>query len=224
MRQLALQFPVLERDLATTHVDVACQEAARRALAAWREWPGGLLALTGPQGAGKSHVAALWARAAGARLAGNGAEDASCGGASMLEDVDRGEVSERRLLTLVDGARDGEGPLLLTARRPPAEWPVSLPDLLSRLGLIPAVRIEDPSDEDLGAVFVKHLGDRGAEASPALVDYVIRRIERSFAAAGETAAALDRAALERKQRITRKLAADVLGEAVAGGVEEPDER
>jgi chromosomal replication initiation ATPase DnaA len=64
-------------------------------------------------------------------------------------------------------------------------------------------------------VFVKHLGDRGVQADARLIEFVLRRMERSFAAAGALAAALDRAALERKQRITRKLAAEVWGD-VAG--------
>jgi chromosomal replication initiation ATPase DnaA len=67
------------------------------------------------------------------------------------------------------------------------------------------------------------VADRGAEASQALVDYVVRRIERSFEAAQVAAEELDRAALERKQRITRKLAAQVLGEP-QGGSGVADER
>jgi chromosomal replication initiation ATPase DnaA len=219
VRQLALAFPIFDRDLAAVHVDVACQAAARRALAAWQSWPGGLLALIGPEGAGKSHLGALWVREAGAGPVGE-----ALAGPSLLENADRGVTDDRRLFALIEEARLGRGPLLLTARATPAGWPVALPDVASRLALIPTAQIVDPTDEDLGAVFVKHLGDRGAEATPALVEYLLRRIERSFAAAERAAAALDRAALERKQRITRKLAADVLGEAVAGGVREVDER
>jgi chromosomal replication initiation ATPase DnaA len=223
VRQLALQFPALERNVATVHVEAECQAGARRALAAWREWPGGLMALIGPEGAGKSHLAALWALETGARPA-TASEAEPQGGPRLLEDADEVGIGERGLLSLIESARLGEGALLLTARTPPAAWPVTLPDLASRLPLIPTAQIADPTDADLGSVFVKHLGDRGAEASEALVGYVIRRIERSFAAAGAIAAVLDQAALERKQRITRKLAADVLGEAFAGSVEEPDER
>lgn len=235
MRQLALDFPTLVRDLEATNVEARCQKAAREALGAWRAWPGGLLLLVGPEGAGKSHLAALWARETGASmLAPDDGEPPQ--GPLAIDDVDR-IVPERRLLALIDAVREGRcGPLLATARSVPGEgeaangaaseaasgalWTPGLPDLASRLALMPTVRIEDPSDEDLAAVFAKHLGDRGAEAPQTLVDYVVRRIERSFAAARKAAQILDRAALERKQRISRKLAADVLG---GGGLEAPDE-
>lgn len=220
MRQLALDFPTLARDPAETHVEASCQQAARAALGAWREWPGGLLALVGPEGAGKSHLATLWAREAGARTVDPDGRDLPSG-ALLVEDADRG-FPERRLLALIDAVREGRsGPLLVTARSTPGDWwGAGLPDLASRLALLPVVRIEDPPDEDLAAVFAKHLGDRGAEAPQTLVEYVVRRIERSFASARKAAQILDRAALERKQRISRKLAADVLGE---GGFEAPEE-
>ncbi len=219
MRQLALDFPALDRDPAATHVEASCQMAAQSALDAWREWPGGLLTLVGPEGAGKSHLAALWARSTGARRLEPQGEELPAGPA-FIEDADR-TVPDRRLLALIDAVRDGRGgPLLVTARSAPGDlWTVDLPDLASRLALAPTVRIADPTDEDLAAVFAKHLGDRGAEAPQTLVDYVVRRIERSFAAAQRAAQVLDRIALERKQRISRKLAAEVLG---GGGPEDAE--
>jgi chromosomal replication initiation ATPase DnaA len=216
VQQLALDFPALARDPAAVHVETSCQSAARAALAAWREWPGGLLLLVGPEGGGKSHLAALWAREVGAVIV-DGAQGDPPAGPFVLEDAERA-VSERRLLAVIDAVRDGRsGPVLVTSRSAPGDgWTAALPDLGSRLALMPAVRIEDPTDEDLAAVFAKHLGDRGAEAPQTLVDYVVRRIERSFAAARKAAQILDRAALERKQRISRKLAAEVLGTDVLG--------
>lgn len=222
MRQLALDLPALARDPVLTHVETGCQATARRALAAWREWPGGLLALAGPQGAGKSHLAALWRLQTGECVQIVEADLAPAPGPAVLEDADRAGLDERRLLALIDAARAGAaGPILFTARTPPAQWAVALPDLRSRLAGVAAVEIGDPTDADLAAVFAKHLGDRGAEAAPSLLDYVVRRIERTFAAAEALARALDRASLERKQRISRKLAADVLGDVE--GAEEADD-
>jgi chromosomal replication initiation ATPase DnaA len=211
MRQLALDFPALDRDPAATHVDASCQRAALSALGEWRSWPGGMLALVGPEGAGKSHLAALWSGMTGARPLPPHVLSRAGQGAHVVEDADRGEIPERELLALIDEVRAGAaGPVLFTARSAPRAWPVALPDLVSRLALMPVATIGDPTDEDLGAVFAKHLGDRGVEATSALVDYVIRRVERSFAAAQEVAAALDRMALERKQAVSRALAREVV--------------
>jgi chromosomal replication initiation ATPase DnaA len=170
-----------------------------------------MLALVGPLGSGKSHLATLWVRSAGGRVL-DPASNETPEGPALLEDADQDDVPERRLLALIEAVREGRsGPLLITARSAPPEWRVELADLASRLALTPSVAIEDPTDKDLAAVFAKHLGDRGVEAPSTLVDYVVRRIERSFAAAQNASQVLDKIALERKQRITRKLAAEVLG-------------
>ncbi len=212
MRQLALDLPALAREPALTHVDASCQRAAYAALCGWREWPGGMLALVGPEGAGKSHLAALWMGMSGARRLRENEAGIEEEGPCVVEDADRHALPERLLLRLIDAARGGAaGPVLFTARRPPRAWPARLPDLASRLALMPVASIGDPTDSDLGAVFAKHLGDRGAEATTPLVEYVVRRIERSLAAAHALAVSLDRSALERKQRITRRLARDLLG-------------
>jgi len=229
-RQLALDFPALARDPELTYVEAPSQAAARAALARWRDWPVGALAIVGPTGSGKSHLAALWARAAGATIVpGAQIEAAPAAGPIVVEDADqalaRGQISDLALMAVLERARAGvAGPVLFTARVAPAgpaasaapgAWAATLPDVVSRLALVSVITIDDPGDEDLRLLLVKHLGDRGAPATPSLIEYLLRRIERSFAAAEDVIAQLDRAALERKQRITRNLAREVLGGADA---------
>jgi len=216
-RQLALDFPALARDPALTYVEAPSQAAARTALARWRDWPAGALALVGPTGSGKSHLAALWARAAEATVVlGSQIEAAPDTGAIVVEDADQalacGDLSDRALMAVLERARAGAaGPVLFTARTAPVAWGADLPDVVSRLALVSVISIDDPEDEDLRSLLVKHLGDRGVPAEPSLIEYLLRRIERSFVAAEDVIAQLDRAALERKQRITRHLAREVLG-------------
>jgi chromosomal replication initiation ATPase DnaA len=209
--------------------------ANRLALAqvdSWPAWPGGRLAVTGPQGAGKTHLAHVWAQRSGARILpatalpgldiGSVPEDA----ALAVEDVDRlGRLRRRRaaaeeaLFRLCNRLAAG-GSLMVSGRRAPARWSIRLPDLASRLRAAAVARLEPPDDALLAAVLVKLFADRQLEVGPGLIRYLLGRMDRSFAAAEALVAALDRAGLARHRPITARLAAEVLasdaGEAMPG--------
>jgi chromosomal replication initiation ATPase DnaA len=98
------------------------------------------------------------------------------------------------------------------------QLPIRTPDLKSRLRLAPSVSLEPPDDALLKAVLVKLFVDRQLVVDTSVVDFLTLRIERSLAAAAEVVAELDREALSRGRRITRPMAADLLGRAA--GTEE----
>ena len=75
----------------------------------------------------------------------------------------------------------------ISARRPPARWPIALPDLASRLRAAPAAAIGPPDDALLAAVLVKHFADRQVRVAPGVIGFAVRRMERSFAAAAALA-------------------------------------
>ena len=100
--------------------------------------------------------------------------------------------------------------LLLTARRFPSAWGVVLPDLASRLKAAATIEIHEPDDLLLTGVIAKLFADRQVEVEPHVVQFLVRRIERSLATAIRVVDRLDRAALEQKTRITRSLASEVV--------------
>jgi chromosomal replication initiation ATPase DnaA len=226
-RQLALDLPARPA-LGRTAFFVA--EPNRLALAqidAWPAWPGGRLALTGPEGSGKTHLAHVWAARAGARvLAADAAADlelATLAGdaAIAVEDVDRSagdRAVEVALFHLCNHLAAGRGSLLVSGRDAPARWPLTLPDLASRLGAAGVARLDPPDDALLAAVLVKLFADRQLAVAPGLIRYLVSRMERSFAAAETLVATLDRAGLAGRRPVTARLAAEVLfGE----GADEP---
>jgi chromosomal replication initiation ATPase DnaA len=150
--------------------------------------------LTGPEGAGKSHLARLFAAATGGRV---------------CDDLDTAPRDEEALFHAWNAARP-DAPLLLVARKPPRDWPVALPDLASRLAATPTVSIAPPDDALLGAVILKRFRDRGVSVGADVVAYLVSRIERSFAAAAQTVEALDAAALAERRPVTVPLARSVL--------------
>jgi chromosomal replication initiation ATPase DnaA len=193
-------------------------EAALRLIERWPDWPARAVALIGPAGSGKSHLASIWAADAGARIAsGRSISEAAVPaslvtGAVAIEDVGPGRFDERALFHLLNLAREEGSFVLMTTQAPPSGWEVSLKDLASRLREMPAVTLSAPDDDLLRAILVKLFADRQLAVDETLIAYVMTRIERSFAAARTVVATLDREGLRRKRPVTRALAAELLGE------------
>ena len=181
----------------------------------WPDWPARIMALVGPQGSGKSHLAAIWAEAAGARvlaaklLSETDLPAAFATGALVVEDLEPAGLDERALFHLLNIAREQEAFVLLTARTAPAGFGVSIRDLASRLRAIPAVALAPPDDTLLRALIVKLAADRQLSVDEALVNYLANRIERSFAAAHAAVVRLDDEAMRQHRPVTRALAAEL---------------
>jgi chromosomal replication initiation ATPase DnaA len=217
-RQLALALPHAESFAREDFLTGASNEAALAMIERWPDWPDRVLALVGPEGAGKSHLAAIWAEIAGARRVSAralGETDllaALATGALVIEDASAA-LDERALFHVLNLIREEEGFLLITAQAAPARWGVALPDLASRLRAVPTVALSAPDDALLRAVLVKLFADRQLGVDTALVSYLTTRIERSFAAARAAVEALDREALRMQRPVTRALAAELLRQA-----------
>ncbi|NUB43954.1 chromosomal replication initiator DnaA [Fertoebacter nigrum] len=185
----------------------------------WRDWPQGKLLLLGPRGAGKTHLAHIWAAAAGARLV--PATALACAdlprlaasGAVVVEDaalLAGDPAGEEALFHLHNLLVAGRGALLITADRPPRDWGLALPDLASRMQGTALAHLAPPDDALLSAVLVKLFADRQINVPPSLIPYLVARMDRSFAAANALVAALDARALALGRSITRNLAAELL--------------
>lgn len=180
------------------------------------EWPGGKLAVIGPEGCGKSHLARLWQACTGAMiLAAHDLDPAADlpepGARIVVEDGDHLHMAaEEYLFHLHNHLTATGGLLLLTGRRAPARWPVALPDLASRLHATTVIPVADPDDLLLRAVLTKHFADRQLQPSPKLIDWLLPRIERSFASAARVVAEMDETALRSGLVINQSLARVIL--------------
>jgi chromosomal replication initiation ATPase DnaA len=214
-RQLALALPHEESFAREDFLTGRPNAAALAMVERWPDWPDRALMLIGPEGAGKSHLAAIWADLAGARRVSARALGSSnlmgtiATGALVVEDAPA-RLDERALFHLLNLMREEEAFLLITARTAPSSWNVALPDLASRLRAIPSVSLSAPDDALLRALLLKLFADRQLAVEENLVGYLATRIERSFAAARAVVEALDREALRLKRPVTRPLAAGVL--------------
>lgn len=204
-----------------------CNEAAVAWLDRWPDWPGPALAIHGPPGSGKSHLAEVWRQRsdAGAVQASKLAEAApEAGGETKTLVVEGlgGRIDERALLHLYNAIAERGGHLLLTASAPPAHWPLALLDLASRLRLAPAAALGMPDDALLGALMLKLFADRQIAVAPEVPAYVVPRIERTFDAVATLVERLDRAALAEGRAITVPLVRAVLSASDTKPLAEPD--
>ncbi len=172
--------------------------------------------LVGPEGSGKSHLAAIWAELAGARstsahaLTAEAVPGALATGALVVEDLKPSAFDERATFHLLNLAREDDASVLITARVPPSAFEVELRDLKSRLRAVPVVSLLQPDDHLFRGLIVKFCADRQLSIDEAVVSYLTSRIERSYAAARHAVDLLDTEALRLGRPVTRALAAELL--------------
>jgi len=175
----------------------------------WPAWHGGCLALVGPEGSGKTHLAKEWAARAKATILHPGGVDveAARGGPVLMEGAE--DAGDDALFHLINMAGAGGG-LLLTSRAHPRAWPADLPDLRSRLNALPVAEIGEPDDVVLEGVLRKFFRERHIKPAEDVYPYLMRRIERSIRVAREIVGKLDNASDAEGREITRTLARQIL--------------
>lgn len=215
-QQLPLSFghqPASGRD---DFVPSAPASAAASIVDRWPNWPSPVVVISGPEGSGKSHLARVWQEHAGAETiaprTGGDAVPKAGAGPVLFEDADRAGFDETELFHVINTVRASGTSLLITARSRPSAWNVVLPDLASRLKAATTVEIGPPDDATLTQVLFKLFADRQLLVDERLVAYIVGRMERSLAAARTIVEKLDHLALARGAKVSRALAAEVLGE------------
>lgn len=208
--------PVLGRDdffvSPENAMAVAMIDAAER-------WPNGKLILSGPAGAGKTHLTHVWAATNDARIV----------SAAHLPSLDVPTLAEHPIAVEDVPAITSDGDaqqalfhlhnlilaqghqLLMTGRGAPNLWSLSLPDLQSRIDGTTHISLLAPDDTLLAAVLAKLFADRQITPKPDVIPFLLSRMDRSFRAAEDIVSRLDKAALSRHHTLSRRLASELLG-------------
>ena len=216
-KQLTLELPLEPRFGREDFLVSPSNERAYALIERWPDWPDTILLLEGPKGSGKSHLAAIWAAQSHGwtvdafEVGTDRVPHLVSNGALVIEDLHSAGGDEPALFHLLNLARERRAYVLITTAVAVGELPIRTPDLKSRLRLAPSVSLDPPDDALLRAVLVKLFIDRQLVVDTTVVDFLALRIERSLAAAAAAVAALDREALSRGRRITRPMAAELVG-------------
>ena len=188
--------------------------ANRRAftlLDAWPEWPAPFLNLVGPDGAGKSHLARIWAEKASAYFVDlSSLEGIGPGQRAVIDDVDAPTAAQQNALFHLYNRLMAGGGLLLVSHRPLSRLATTTADLASRLRAVPVAEIAPPDDALLEAVLRKRFDDRQLAVEQSVIDYLVSRMDRSFTALEAIVRRLDELALSRKRAVTVPLVREVL--------------
>jgi chromosomal replication initiation ATPase DnaA len=215
-RQLVLDLPVTSAYGPEDFLVSASNTRAFGLIENWPDWPDRLLRIEGPTGSGKSHLAAIWAEASGARsttangLTAEAVPAALATGALVVEDPKPREFDERALFHLMNLAREDGAYVLFTGREAPASLEIELADLRSRLRAVPVISLLPPDDQLFRGLIVKFCADRQLAVDESVVSYLATRLERSSAAARRAVDLLDSEALRLGRPVTRALAAELL--------------
>lgn len=186
-----------------------CNRAAVEAVADWPNLIGGVMAICGPVGCGKSRLGQIWAERVGA-VAIHGAEAAvidpmELEGRPVL--LDRAmDADDETLFHLINLAQSPGGAMLMLSRPAPSAWDATLADLRSRLNAVISIPMEAPDDLVLAAMLEARFAERGIRPPKDVIPYLVRRIDRSAEAAAAIVERLD--ALHRP--VTRALAREAL--------------
>lgn len=202
-----------------TRADFVVAPANAEAVAfvdAWPDWPVAAVALYGPSGSGKSHLAAAWRAGAevvpAAALSGNTLARLDIARPIIIEDVDSSSVNPTRdtaIFSLLERATR-EAPVLLTGREAPAAWPTVLPDLASRFSALLTFPLWAPDDDLLAALARKLFADRQLTVADAVIQQMMRRLERSPAAIRNFVAEADAKALAEKRPVNAALIQELI--------------
>jgi chromosomal replication initiation ATPase DnaA len=218
-RQLAFALPHAESLTRDNFLEGPANAAGLALVDSWPDWPNRIMLLVGPEGSGKSHLAAIWADESGARsisahaLTAAAVPGALATGALVLEDLRSSDFDERALFHLINLTQEDAASVLISAREPPSALQIELRDLRSRLRAVPVVSLLPPDDQLFRALIVKFCADRQLAVDETVVSYLSTRIERSFAAARQAVELLDTEALRLGRPVTRALAAELLRDA-----------
>lgn len=221
--QLLLDWPVNEKFAQADFLPSRSNEKAVQWIDTWPEWKRGddkfhCLIIYGPDGCGKTHLSHVWQNISNAVLV-NLEQlptlDFMSGNdfVFVIEDVDNhvdNSQIEESLFHLYNWVKEQGGYLLLTARKRPKLWPLTLADLSSRLLASEVVKIDPPEDDLLRAIIIKQFSDRQIKLADDVINYILPRTERSFEAVRRLVKAIDRLSLVEKKKITISVVRRVL--------------
>ena len=201
-----------------------CNFEAVRIIDSWPQWPYFAVCLYGPQGCGKTHLAQIFSDKVSVLT--RYPYKIPCLNAKkikletppelfkqhkclIVEDL-TSDINQEAFFHLYNLYRDEGGFILFTASQAPARINFSLPDLRSRLNIVPAVEIGEPDDEMLSALIIKLFSDRQLIVAPEIIAYMLKNMQRSFAYCNKLVAEIDNISLIRKRAVTLNIVKEAI--------------
>jgi len=210
--QLALEFPSRHAYGRSNFWVAPCNQEAIAWVDKYPEWPMHALLIYGEAGSGKTHLAAIFSaeRIEAKDLMEDFIPQTDKVVVENLEELQ----NEKALFHLFNRIHEMGGGLLMTARSVPT---FSLPDLQSRISMIPKAQIQMPDDETIMSVCAKMFSDKQAIVDKTVLQYIATRAPRSFDAIRKVVNMADELSLAEGRRITIYLVKAAIEKLVQNG-------
>jgi len=183
----------------------------------WPKWEKNFLNISGEKFSGKTHLTNIFLKKFnGIRVESNLLNDENLKTIKpyqniILEDLNL-YVNEKLIYTLFNIIDQDNKFLIITSSKPVAEIDFKLEDLKSRTKNCLLAKIENPDDELMFALILKNLSDRQITLDKKLIDFIIKRVERSYGKIFEFIYKIDKISLKKKKSIDFKIINEALEE------------
>ena len=176
----------------------------------WPKWEKNFLNISGEKFSGKTHLTNIFLkkfngiRVESSLLTNENLRTIKPYQNVILENLNL-DVNEKLIYTLFNIIDQDNKFLIITSLQPLAEINFRLEDLKSRTKNCLLAKIENPDDELMFALILKNLSDRQITLDKKLIDFIIKRVERSYGKIFEFIYKIDKISLKKKNQLTLKL-------------------
>ena len=183
----------------------------------WPNWSKNFLNINGERYSGKTHLVNIFLKKfkgikfEANTLNNNNLKDIKIYQNIILENLDK-NIDEKLIYTLLNIIDQDNKYLIITSKESIVDIKFSLVDLKSRTKNFILQKIERPDDDLLYALIIKNLSDRQISIEKNLINYTIKRIDRSYRKIFDFIYKIDEMSLKKKKSINLKIIKEVLGE------------
>ncbi len=186
-------------------------------ICSWPKWEKNFLNLIGEKYCGKSHLINIFLKKfKGLKINSKSITNDSLKKIKLYENIVienfENQVDEKLIYSIINLIDQDNKYLIITSKKPIVNFNFNLDDLNSRSKNFILLNIEKPDDDMIFALILKHLSDRQISIDKKLIDYIIKRIERSYGKIFEFIYKVDEISLKRKKAIDFKIIKEALGE------------
>ena len=192
-------------------------EFAFKLLNNWPNWEKNFVNLIGEKFSGKTHLINIFLeKFKGIKIEANEINNEFLNKIKVFENIIienlNDKIDENLLFTLLNIIDQDNKYLILTSKKPIVNYSFNLNDLNSRSKNFLLCNIEKPEDDLMFALILKNLSDRQISIDKKLVDFIIKRIDRSYGKIYDFIYKIDKISLKRKKPIDFKIIKEALGE------------
>jgi len=213
--QLILKFPSHQAYKKEDFYVSSGNQEAYDFINSWPGWIKTIVNIFGHSGSGKSHLASILKnKTSYLKINSNELNEKiftryKIKEALIIENLDE-KISEKLLFALWNVAMQDNKYLMITSKKPIASYKFKLKDLTSRVKSSLIIGIKLPSDDLISVIIAKSFSDKQIKVEKKHIDYIIKRIDRSYEKISQFILTLDKYSLKKRKPFSLKLIKEVL--------------